>query len=778
MFKNLLLFLSILLPSLASAQTLLGSWNFHAPFAGVQSIVDTPDKVYYVSKGALFSYDKENQESYTFTTSNSLNDSGISNIFYNPEAKYLLVAYSNGNIDLVYDNGKIINMSDIKDAVLTSLKNINGVSFVDGLIFIATDFGVVIADETSHTVKESGIYNTKINSFTKVGDNYIFAKSDGIWSTSAKNRINNIGNFKKIYPNEVFEILPLDSDSKAVIRPKYDLSLIEFNFNDNTYKNLGSFGPSNAFTNHFNPCADGFYNSNGKLIGLVAKDGSSVSNKAIPASTPIYNQPLAFWKNSDNIWTSNSKGIANAEWDGKNSVTFLTDYFAPGAFSVSPVDILKSDNFGRIYATTISNTRRTGAVYTPSDEYPTRKATNINIIEKDGSIVNIAPNNMLNPYSIRRYTAYAPNVNKDPGNMAMGISVTPHPTDPDIMFVSNRYDGLYKVSATDGCLYLYGADNSQISWDGWQSYVGFTDFDRKGNLWVAQYVNPDANDRNTNLLMLPADKVDKPETTKDDWVAIETDLEIGIDPMLTVCKNSNIIALYSSNGEEDGGIVFYDTRGTISTSDDRQQRYTTYVDQDGKIFAPIRIICITEVENGKLWVGTDDGIFEISNPESMIGEGRINRIKVPRNDGTGLADYLMNSQLVMDIAMDASNNKWIATLDGGLFQVSADGRSILQNFTKDNSALSSNTILSVECSPVSNVIYVGTNDGLFEYQSTSAPAEADYSNVIAYPNPVRPDYSGWITVKGLMANSLVKITDTAGNIVAQGTSDGAVAHVA
>jgi hypothetical protein len=58
------------------------------------------------------------------------------------------------------------------------------------------------------------------------------------------------------------------------------------------------------------------------------------------------------------------------------------------------------------------------------------------------------------------------------------------------------------------------------------------------------------------------------------------------------------------------------------------------------------------------------------------------------------------------------------------------------------------------------------------YSSDSTPAAADYSNVYAYPNPVRPDYTGWITVTGLMDNSLVKIADAAGNVFFNGRSNG------
>ncbi|MDE7154619.1 MAG: hypothetical protein K2O00_09310 [Muribaculaceae bacterium] len=770
MYKKIIILISLLLPLVAAAQTMVGSWKFHTPFSSVNSIVETPEKTYFVSAGSLFSYDKENQETYSYNTGNVLNDSGISQIYYNKEGKYLLVTYTNGNMDFIYDNGNVVNMSDIKDAVLTSMKTIHGVSFVDNKIYIATEFGVVIADEKSHTVKESGIYHQKVNFFTKLGDHYLISLPDkGVMAAKSSSRINNLSNFTPVSSTVLKEIIPV-SDRQAIVRPEKNIVLVTFDFTNNSMMEDKAYGGNYPYNNHGNPYKDGYYFTNGMTIAFYNTETGATSLEWLSSNTRLYRQPLALWNSKENLWTATSDGIANVEWKGGENVVYLIDYFKPGEFTVLPVDILLSDNFGRVYATTTSITRRNSVVTQPSEDQPYRKATNINIFETDGSITKLDPDNMFNPYSTRRSTGFEPL----PGSkkMAMGNSVVAHPKNPDIFFASNRYDGLYKLSLTDGCVYLYDQSNSKILWDGWQSYVGYADFDRHGNLWVAQYVASNKFDKNENLLVLPADKVDKEATTPADWSAIETDLYIELDPMLLACKKSNIICLYSSNGDEAGGIVFYDSRGTATTADDRQKRYTSFIDQDGKMFSPIYITCITELENGKLWVGTDDGIIEIANPESMLGEGRVTRIKVPRNDGTGLADYLMGSQMVLGISMDASKNKWIATQEGGLFKVSADGRSILRNFTKDNSPLTSNKINTVQCSPVSNVVYIGTDEGIYEYQSDSAPAEPDYSSVLAYPNPVRPDFTGYITVKGLMDNSLIKITDSAGNIVSQGKSEG------
>jgi flagellar hook assembly protein FlgD len=44
--------------------------------------------------------------------------------------------------------------------------------------------------------------------------------------------------------------------------------------------------------------------------------------------------------------------------------------------------------------------------------------------------------------------------------------------------------------------------------------------------------------------------------------------------------------------------------------------------------------------------------------------------------------------------------------------------------------------------------------------------------VYVFPNPVRPDFEGDITISGLVENSTVKITDISGNIVFETTSQG------
>lgn len=158
--------------------------------------------------------------------------------------------------------------------------------------------------------------------------------------------------------------------------------------------------------------------------------------------------------------------------------------------------------------------------------------------------------------------------------------------------------------------------------------------------------------------------------------------------------------------------------------------------------------------------------------KAFNGTAKPQRPKISRNDGTNLADFLLDNVFVLNVASDSNNCLWFATMGSGLLRTSSDGTEILDQFTTDNSDIPSNTVLCVYPDPNSNKVYVGTDQGLAVYYSHSTPAKHDYKDVYAYPNPVTPDYTGYITIAGLMKDSLVKIADSAGRIVHEGKSDG------
>lgn len=225
-----------------------------------------------------------------------------------------------------------------------------------------------------------------------------------------------------------------------------------------------------------------------------------------------------------------------------------------------------------------------------------------------------------------------------------------------------------------------------------------------------------------------------------------------------------------------GGFLCYDYNRTLdNTADDRATYRSSFYNQDGTAINILSAYAIAQDHAGSLWLGTDQGLYKVDDPLQWHERNfLITQIKVPRNDGTNLADYLLSGVPVTAIAVDGADRKWVGTQGDGLYLISADGLQTLHHFTTDNSPLFSNNIWSVACHPTTGEVMIGTQEGILAYRSdaTEPQPALDRSRLRVFPNPVRPDYMGVITLDGLTADSEVKVTNTAGTVVAAGTSLG------
>ena len=141
----------------------------------------------------------------------------------------------------------------------------------------------------------------------------------------------------------------------------------------------------------------------------------------------------------------------------------------------------------------------------------------------------------------------------------------------------------------------------------------------------------------------------------------------------------------------------------------------------------------------------------------------VKRLKLKNESGTGYSGYLLDALTILSISVDENNNKWLATTSNGVYYVDENGEKIYNHFTSDNSMLPPGIAYSVYVHPMTKSVFMGTANGLVEYNPSSSLAKENYSDVYVYPNPVKPDYTGWITINGLMQNSNVKIVDANGN---------------
>lgn len=202
--------------------------------------------------------------------------------------------------------------------------------------------------------------------------------------------------------------------------------------------------------------------------------------------------------------------------------------------------------------------------------------------------------------------------------------------------------------------------------------------------------------------------------------------------------------------------------------------FKTFVNQDGTSLVITYVRCVAEDKNGDMWIGTNQGPLLLEQSKITEKNPLFTQVKVPRNDGTNYADYLLSGVDIASIAVDGGNRKWFGTYGNGVYLISNDNIKEIQHFTTDNSSLLSNNVLAIAINDNTGEVYFGTDKGLCSYMSdASEPAEVmNKDNVYAYPNPVRPDYTGLITVVGLSMNADVKVVTSSGALVAQGRSNG------
>lgn len=217
-----------------------------------------------------------------------------------------------------------------------------------------------------------------------------------------------------------------------------------------------------------------------------------------------------------------------------------------------------------------------------------------------------------------------------------------------------------------------------------------------------------------------------------------------------------------------GGLLIYDYNNTpSSTSDDRFAilRKSNNLPADGVVAANID-------KNDDIWIGTRIGLRIISNPSSIITEDnpQTQPIIIEEN---GLGEELFRDSNVLQIEVDAGNQKWISIDDGGVFYLSSNGEQTIKHFTKENSPLPNNSVTDIKVDNKSGKVYFVTLDGVMVYQGDVLDVTSNFGNVLVYPNPVvYSKYKGNVSIRGLAEKTNIRITDAAGNLVHQAVSRG------
>ena len=164
MIKKLSLLLVTLFTLLSvNTKASTDEWALYQSYHNVTYCEVVGDKIYVLASGALYSYNTDDNEVRTYDKITHLSDIEITHIRYSSFIGGLIVIYKNANIDILYDDETVYNISDFKNKILPN-KTINNIDIQGNTVYLSTEFGVVVLN--LENLEFSNTYNLELNTYS------------------------------------------------------------------------------------------------------------------------------------------------------------------------------------------------------------------------------------------------------------------------------------------------------------------------------------------------------------------------------------------------------------------------------------------------------------------------------------------------------------------------------------------------------------------------------------------------------------------------------------
>ena len=701
----------------------IGDWRDHLPYTDAVSVSYGNNIVYCATNSALFMYDKTDFSIERLNLVNGLSDIGLSKIMFNSYNNKVIVAYTNGNLDIIDIDKSITNLSYIKNSNVIGSKAINHIYLQGKLAYLSTGFGIVVLDTDKLEIVETYLFGPlgsyMVTNAVTMDNNYIYAATNqGVYFAN-KNSINLI-----------------DFNEWSILT---DLGTLD-------YRNIVSFS-SRIFTSSSLPNWDGdtiFYNDAG------------IWQKFLPNGIKVINMSVT----NDNTLIIILPNAISGYDTNLNSSLYIDSYNT--TISANPKELITDNEAKRWVADNklgLVHHEYSGSEFIVPDGPSSTNVFNMDFVDNDLWVVSgsydggtFAPNNnsinLIN-HRIADSWANAPEKIYNSENIAAhdAVSIAINPSNKNQVFVGTWDDGLFEFN--NGIITnLFNAQNSILD----STYFGTTKigalaFDADKNLWIS-------NSFTNNQLAV--------KTPDNSWYSFSFPGILNATNVFTniIIDKNNYKWIVEPKINK---IWVFDDNSTISNTNDDREVLNANI-------PGTRIYCIKEDLTGEIWVGTNEGIGVYYNPSAVFDEDITAEQIFIQQDGQ--TQILLETETVTAIAIDGANRKWIGTQNSGVFLMSEDGTEEIEHFTTKNSPLFSDAIFSIIINQKTGEVYFGTDNGIVSFKGASTNGEENYDHVFAYPNPVREDYEGVIAIKGLVKNAIVKITDISGNLIYETVAEG------
>ena len=705
----------------------IGNWRTHLPYQKVIAVEPVGNLIYAATEYELFYYDKEDNSIHILNKINGLSDVGISTMGYCESQRKLFVAYTNANVDLIDANGNISNMSDIKDKNIVGNKSINHVFFDGDLAYVACGFGIVVFDLKREEVKDT-YYIGNQGDMVNVTDVAIFngriyaSTDDGVYYASQNAQ--NFANYAAwsfdnslIHPHLAYTEMEVFADKLFL---NYDGGFNRDTLFINDGSDWGYFEKENISQKmELRAYDDVFVITNRYSVRIYDRNLNEIHNLHSPGGSIV---PLSAAIDSNHdYWIGDSQRGLIKTSDGWNNL----DVKPNGTASKNVFELNACGD--QVWIATGGHAANWGKRYMKEG-----------VARFDGL-----------------WTIFNSQTLSDLNGISDFVCTATDPNHPEITYIGTWGNGVLKMSG-DELVEVYTPENSSLDyWIADPSLINISGlaFDSKGNLWVA---NTGAN----HLLSMM-----KPDGT---WQSFSLGgTTSGNDIGVMVIDKYDYKWIIKRGGE----IIVFNDGGTFDDPSDDQVAFLNTGSTSGGLSGTAN--CIAVDKDGLVWIGTTDGPCYFADSRKIFTEpGYSASVKqVPRNDGTDQWDPLFKGSSVLSMAVDGANRIWFGLESGVSLMSFANKPEEIHYFTTDNSPLFENSVTTMAISGDGEVFF-GTASGVISYKGESAEPEPQVSDVIAYPNPVREDYTGYVGIKGLVANSLVRITTVDGSFVTQLMSEG------
>lgn len=741
--KRLLLFLTLLCCLYLHAQQ-PGTWNTHLAYYDGRQAVRAEQRLYALMGENLLCYDTQTKEVIPIDrVSHGLSEKSIAHIAYGARQKVLVILYASGNVDLFYpENGEIVNLPQLSRS--SEEFTLNQLTVSGDAALVSTSQGLLWIDLGHQTIKGYYRIGACRDATLLAGQVYVALAIGKVKCAPAVGNLFDAAQWKDYASLAASRLLSTSTTLHLLVPPGQA--------QQGLWRATVGTGATATL-----PSAQRLLSSpivaahlDGETLHGIEQHRVWVLEQA--ASTPRYLDK----SNPSTRLTSDGAGGYWLGNEGEGYVHYLSD--------------------GQQLRATPEYVGRFGPRY--DSQYYMRYA---------GDKLLVACGR-LDPYEVVQTPQQAmiyegrewkllpsPVVGKGikGTRFQYATSIAPIPGQSEGYIVTTGRTGVYRYSEgkiaeqwTVGNSPLRSALKSPQHPD-LLNYVRTdgANFDAQGNLFLLN------NAQDTCLWAF--------DTFHHRWHGIyikELEQAPGLERSLIDSRGWLWVTSRRTVSNHDGGFLCLDyARTADQTADDVHTYRSSFINQDGTLCKFQSAMAIAEDRDGSMWLGTDQGLFKVDNPELWHASNfQITQIKVPRNDGTNYADYLLAGVQITAIAIDPAGRKWVGTADNGLYLFSPDGQKTLQHFTTRNSPLYSNHIWYVACHPTTSEVMVATDRGLLSYQSdaTSPVTMLDEGQFKVYPNPVRPDYTGVVRLEGLSFDSDVRVTNSAGITVAAGRSQG------